>query len=112
MDLNLLKNYSFLENIPSESKEEIFETIVKNENVKIERIISYGQTSPENFWYDQTEDEFVLVLEGEAVIEYKSGEVFKLSGGDSLYIDSRQKHRVTYTSNPTIWLAVFIVKKI
>jgi cupin 2 domain-containing protein len=110
MDLNLLKNYSFLENIPNESKEEIFETIVKNENVKIERIISYGQTSPENFWYDQAEDEFVLVLEGEAGVEYESGFSCTLKKGDSLYIDAHQKHRVTHTSNPTIWLAVFIVK--
>lgn len=110
MGSDLSKHYSFLKNIPNECKEEVFETIVKNKNVKIERIVSYGQTSPKNFWYDQTEDEFVLVLEGEATIEYNDGSLYNLTKGDSLYIDSHQKHKVTYTSNPTVWLAVFIVK--
>ncbi len=110
MALSLLKNYSFLENIPKDSKEEVFETIVKNDNVKIERIVSYGQTSADNFWYDQKEDEFVLVLEGDATIEYDNGSSFKLSRGDSLYIEAHQKHKVVYTSNHTMCLAVFIVK--
>jgi cupin 2 domain-containing protein len=108
MDSNLLKHYSFLENIPKNSKKEIFETIIKNDSIKIERIVSYGQTSPKEFWYDQKEDEFVLVLDGNATIEYDDGSSYKLVKGDSLYIDAHQKHRVVYTSNPTVWLAVFI----
>jgi len=110
MDLNLSKSYSFLKNIPKESKEEVFETIINNENIKIERIVSYGQKSPENFWYDQEEDEFVLLIDGDATIEYDDGSLFKLSKGDSIYIDAHQKHKVTHTSNPAVWLAVFIVK--
>lgn len=102
--------FNFLSNIPTESTEEIFETLFSNEVIKIERIISYGQTSDEHFWYDQNEDEFVLVLEGDAIIEYDSNEIIELHQNDSLFIPAHQKHKVTYTSNPTIWLAVFSKK--
>lgn len=110
MDSNLSKHYNFLENIPTSSKEEIFETIAKKDNVKIERIVSYGQRSPKYFWYDQEEDEFVLIIEGNAIIEYDDGSSYKLIKGSSLYINAHQKHRVTYTSNPTVWLAIFLSK--
>ncbi|WP_373072237.1 cupin domain-containing protein [Sulfurimonas sp.] len=104
------KFYSFLQDIPNSSKEEIFETIAKNESVRIERIISYGQVSPKDFWYDQDEDEFVIILDGNAEIEYDDGTKYKLSKGDSLYIDAHQKHKVVYTSNPAVWLAIFLAK--
>lgn len=100
--------FNFLEDIPDKSKNEIFETIIKNKNVKIERIISYGQTTDEKFWYDQEEDEFVVVLKGNAIIKYESGENFELQPGGSLYIKAHTKHQVVYTSNPTVWLAIFI----
>ena len=102
--------FNFLDNIPTSSKEEIFQTITQNENIKIERIISYGQTTPKEYWYDQSEDEFVLVLEGEAKISYDDKSIYHLKKGNSLYIKANQKHQVTYTSNPTIWLAIFITK--
>lgn len=100
--------FNLLKNIPSESKDEIFETIIENNNMKIERIVSYAHVSPNDFWYNQDEDEFVLVLQGKATIKYDDGSIFDLKVGDSLYIKAHQKHKVTYTQNPTIWLAVFI----
>ena len=106
MDKNNILN--LLENIPNSSKNEIFETIITNDNIKIERIISYGQTTPEDFWYDQNENEFVVVLKGKAIIKYDNNKVFKLKEGDSLFIPSKQKHKVIYTSNPTIWLSIFV----
>jgi cupin 2 domain-containing protein len=60
-------------------------------------------------WFDQDEDEFVVILSGSAIIKYENGEIFYLAKGDFLYIKAHQKHKVTYTENPTIWLAVFIV---
>lgn len=102
------KNFNFLDDIPSESKDEIFETLLKNEKVKIERIISYGQTTNEKFWYDQKEDELVVILKGDAKIKYESGELFELKEGSSLYIKAHTKHQVIYTANPTIWLAIFV----
>ena len=100
--------FNLLEHIPETSQEEIFQTLIQNEKVKIERIISYGQTTPKDYWYDQDEDEFVMVVEGEAQIKYEDGTLYKLVKGDTLYIKSHQKHQVTYTSNPTIWLALFL----
>ncbi len=100
--------FNLLENIPDSSHEEIFQTLLENDKVKIERIISYGQTTPQDYWYDQDQDEFVMVVEGEAHIVYDDGSIYNLFKGDSLYIKSHQKHQVTYTSNPTIWLAIFL----
>jgi len=97
--------------IIDKSKEE-FTDLLKNENVRIERIVSNGQTSPENFWYDQEESEFVLVLEGFAILELQIDEEIKevkLNKNDYIDIKAHTKHRVKYTdtSKPTVWLAVF-----
>ena len=88
--------------------EEIFTELFKNDLVKIERIVSSGQSSPEGFWYDQDEAEWVLVLEGQAVIEFFDGKKYSLNKGDSLFIDAHCKHRVASTKagDVTLWLAV------
>ena len=82
--------------------------IVKNETIKIEKIVSNGQKSPQNFWYEQEKNEFVLVLEGFAIVEFEDFEV-ELKKGDCLNIKAYQKHRVKFTSldETTIWFAVF-----
>jgi len=74
--------------------------------VKIERILSYGQSSPVGFWYDQERYEFVVLLKGEASLEFEDGEV-KLCEGDYLVIPPHLKHRVSFTSKPAVWLAIF-----
>lgn len=104
--MNHLKN--FFDNIPSESKEEIFQTIFSSDNIKIEKIISYGNYSPKNFWYDQSKNEFVLILEGSAIIKYDDEKIFNMKKGDYLIIPAHQKHRVEETSKTekTIWLAI------
>ncbi len=100
---------NLFENIPGSLQEELFERIGGNENVKIERIISQGHASPPGFWYDQTENEFVILLSGKAKIVYESGEEFNLLPGDYLDIKSHCKHRVEWTDagRKTVWLAVF-----
>jgi len=100
--------FHFLKDIPEFSNYELFQTIFSNKNIKIERIVSYGQTTPKDFWYDQKEDEFVLIVQGSAQILYENQELYHLNVGDSLYIKAHQKHQVVYTQNPTIWLAVFV----
>lgn len=73
------------------------------------QIVSFGNTSPTDFWYEQTEDEWVVVLSGEGEIEWVNGEKLKLKQGDSIFIPSYKKHRVSYTSKnpPCIWLAIY-----
>ena len=93
--------------IPTEMSEELIETIAGNKNVRIERIVSHGHASQEGFWYDQDEDEFVLLVEGEAELEFEDG-TMHLKPGDYLTIVAHRKHRVKWTTpeQPTIWLAV------
>ena len=94
--------------IPDNLDEEIFELLVQGENVKIERIISNGHTSPATGWYDQAQNEWVLVLKGNASISFEDGQVVDLEEGDYLNILPHQKHRVikTSTTTETIWLAI------
>ncbi|HIF5880511.1 TPA: cupin domain-containing protein [Vibrio parahaemolyticus] len=95
--------------IPENISEEIFEDIISTEGVRIERILSHGQSSPETGWYDQAENEWVIVLKGQGVIEFKTGQIVTLSKGDYVNIKAGEKHRVISTSSQevTVWLAVF-----
>lgn len=89
--------------------DELTQVIAEGKNVRIERIVSTGQSSPENFWYDQPQAEWAMVLAGAAEIEFADGNVSALSAGDALLIPSHKRHRVKSTAvdKPTIWLAVF-----
>ncbi len=99
---------NIFENIKIDKSVEEFITLNQNQNIKIERIVSNGQKSKENFWYEQKENEFVLLLEGFAILEFEYKEVI-LKKGDYLNIPAYIKHRVKYTceDNPTLWLAIF-----
>ena len=92
----------------SDLTEEVFETLAQSAGVKIERIVSSGQASPESGWYDQDHDEWVIVLQGTAAILFDNGTEVELSQGDYLNIPAHERHRVTRTSSDpkTIWLAV------
>ena len=61
--------------IPENLPGELFTVLAENENARIERIVSDGHASPEGFWYDQEQDEWVLMVSGSAVlaIEYETG---------------------------------------
>jgi cupin 2 domain-containing protein len=86
--------------------QEQFLTLFENEAVKIERIVSQSAGSPAGFWYDQPQDEWVIVLRGDAALEFESGELFEMRVGDCLAIPGGVKHRVKRTGPETIWLAV------
>ncbi|MGA1197849.1 MAG: cupin, partial [Candidatus Latescibacterota bacterium] len=53
--------------------QEQFDDLIPDQGVKIERIISTGQTTPNGEWYDQDRDEWVILLQGQATLEYESG---------------------------------------
>ncbi len=97
--------------LPTElPSEELLESLVEKDHVLIERIISTGQTTPPSEWYDQDRDEWVILLQGEAILSYTDHTKVQLKAGDYLFISAHQKHRVEYTSShpPCIWLAVHI----
>ena len=89
-------------------KEEVFKTLLEKDGVRIEKIVYLGQASPEGFWYDQAENEWVCLLSGSARVLVSGREVCLLKG-DSLFLPAHEKHRVTYTDpkTPTVWLCVF-----
>jgi len=89
--------------------DEIFERILEAGDVRIERIVSHGHTSPASGWYDQDEDEWVLVLQGSGRVLFEDARECLLGAGDHLYIAAHRKHKVTWTDPDaaTIWLAVF-----
>ena len=95
--------------LPEKGAGEVFEQILNAGPVRIERIVSRGHTSPSNGWYDQDEDEWVVVLMGSGKILYEDGREFLLGAGDYLHIEAHRKHRVSWTDPvaATLWLAVF-----
>ena len=102
---------NIFENIPRDLPEEIVQVLTAKDQVRVERIISRGHNSPEQFWYDQPEDEFVILLKGEAILRFREPESdIRLNSGDYLLIPAHTNHRVHWTApdEDTIWLAVFI----
>lgn len=99
---------NLLADLPDDMSEEVFTTLVENENVIIERIVSLGHTSPEEGWYDQERNEWVMVLQGRAEIAFLDGPTQPLETGDHLLIPAHKKHRVRWTDPQlkTVWLAV------
>ncbi|NLW91162.1 MAG: cupin domain-containing protein [Syntrophomonadaceae bacterium] len=89
-------------------EEEVFETLLLRADLKIERIVSWGQVSPEGFWYDQEKHEWVVLLQGKAELRWEDGRRQHLTAGDCLLLRAHEKHRVEYTSEQPhcIWLAV------
>ena len=101
-------NPNLFTNIPANLPEELTTVLQEGHGVRIQRIVSHGHSSPAGFWYDQPEDEWVVVLQGAARLEFKDRMV-EMSPGDCINIAAHQKHRVAWTSpdEPTVWLAVF-----
>ncbi|MEH6347122.1 MAG: cupin domain-containing protein [Bermanella sp.] len=105
--MDVMKN--LLESIPTDLSSEVFETLAQGSNIKIERIISKGHSTPNEQWYDQDQDEWVMVLQGHGILEFESGETLEMKTGDSINIAAHKKHKVKWTDpkQETIWLAVF-----
>lgn len=95
-------------NLPANLPDELFSTLLVAHNLRIERIVSHGHSSPDGFWYDQDQHEWFVVLKGAARLSIE-GELKELMPGDHINIPAHQKHRVEWTTpdEPTVWLAVF-----
>ena len=95
--------------IPDELSNELFENIVSGENLRIERIVSKGHASPASGWYDQDEHEWVIVLKGEAKVEFENQAPVHLVSGSYLNIPAHTKHKVSWTDPDieTVWLAIY-----
>lgn len=105
---------NLFDSIPASLSDELVEVMAEGTGtLRIVRLVSRGQISPDGFWYDQSEHEWVCLLQGEAVLSFEdtvSGEVgaVTLRPGDWLHIPPHARHRVEHTAaeGPTVWLAV------
>jgi len=93
--------------IATDLPDELTEVLAASESVRVERIVSYGHASPQDFWYDQDSHEWVVVLSGAAKLRFEDGTV-EMKPGDYINIPAHKRHRVEWTTpdEPTVWLAV------
>ncbi|NKI72419.1 cupin domain-containing protein [Collimonas pratensis] len=100
---------NLLTGLPPASSEEVFELLHQRTGLTIERIVSRGQASPPGFWYDNPQEEWVLLLSGSAglTLEGASAE-HVMQAGAWLHIPAHRRHRIEWTdgAQPTIWLAI------
>ena len=81
-------------------EEEITE-LLSRPGIRIERIVSTGQASPPDYWYDQPADEWVILLTGSAALQIEGEAEMPLEPGDHVFLPAHKRHRVTRT-NPAI----------
>jgi cupin 2 domain-containing protein len=84
--------------------------LVETPDLRLERIHSCRAASPEDFWYDQEEHEWVTLLQGSASLEFEDeASRWELGRGDSLLIRAHRRHRLLATDPPpgSVWLALF-----
>ena len=99
---------NILTELPDNLENEVFTCLAKTDNVLIERIVSLGHSSPEDGWYDQEKNDWVLVIQGSAKLDFEEEVSVTLEKGDFIAIPAHKKHRVSWTDPhvETIWLAV------
>ena len=94
--------------LPKKLDEEFIDEIFSSGQLTVERIVSKGHTSPENGWYDQDRNEWVLVLEGAGRLQFRDGLEVLMKAGDYIEIPAHQQHKVSWTepNKKTVWLAI------
>ncbi len=99
---------NIFDSIPDVFENEIVDCLVQDKQLKIERIVSKGHTSPASGWYDQQLDEWVIVIQGEAIVAFDDGSEVTLKAGAHMSIPAHTKHRVIWTDpmQETVWIAV------
>lgn len=89
--------------------EEAFESLLESRTFKLERIVSRAHRMPKGEWYDQAQDEWVVLLKGSAGISVQGeSEIRVLGEGDYLHFPAHLRHRVEWTHPDveTVWLAI------
>ena len=99
---------NLFEQLPVDLNAEVFEQLLANSHIKVERIVSKGHSSPNDFWYDQKQDEWVLLLKGAAIVQVEGRNEQHLKPGSFLNLPAHTRHRVSWTQpeSETIWLAI------
>ena len=102
---------NLLESLPDARAGEITQALLSARGVRMERIVSHGQASAPDFWYDQDAAEWVMLLAGRAHLEIEGEDAVRALGpGDAVFLPAHCRHRVAWTDpqSQTVWLALFI----
>lgn len=100
---------NLLAELPADSTGgEVFTPLLAGGRFRVERIVSFGHASPEGFWYQQAEAEWVMVVSGAAGLRFEGEEVVELRAGAYVNIPAGRRHRVEWTEAgvATVWLAI------
>lgn len=95
----------FARRASSRGVEEIF-PLMEAGGFQLEQIVSQGQATPADQWYDQERPEWVMLVRGTATLRFEAGQVLPLQPGDYLTIPAHAKHRVDACSADALWLAL------
>ena len=87
---------------------ESFSTLFEDKNIRVVRIVSSEDIDSK--LYNQKEDEWIVLLNGEASLDI-DGDIQKLKKGDTLFIPTHTPHRVLKTKKGTLWLSIYIFNK-
>lgn len=96
--------------IPDSLPDELVEDLVTGHGFRVERIVSKGHASPDGFWYDQEQHEWVLLAKGAARLRIDGADQpVELLPGMHINLPAHLKHRVEWTKEDeeTVWLAIF-----
>jgi cupin 2 domain-containing protein len=99
---------NLLDDLPAGANEETFTELLSRGSVRIERIVSTGQSTPAHKPLRQGHDEWVLLLAGAAGLRIEGEAERCLRPGDYVLIVAGRAHWVTWTAKEesTIWLAI------
>lgn len=84
---------------------ERFEALLSHKGLVVERIVSSSKIASQE--YVQEQDEWVVLLQGEATLDV-DGQTVQLRSGDYLFLPSRTPHTVQRVSDGALWLAVHL----
>ncbi len=101
-------NGNLLAGLPSPAAEELLTPLAEGGRFRLLRVVSTGQATPADQWYDQPENEWVVVLSGRAGLRIAGETTRELGPGDWLLLPAHRRHRVEWTApdEPTVWLAL------
>lgn len=102
-----MKKRNIFDQVENSGPDELIIPLLERAGFKLEQIVSNGRGSTPDFWYDQEGDEWVLLVRGEAVLEFEH-ESLSLKAGDYYLIPAKMRHRVASCSQDALWLALHV----
>ncbi len=107
--MKISKKNIFDKPLSGDDEQEIFKELIKTNDFSVERIYTNKAFEQPGKWYDQKKDEWVLLLQGEATLEFREDIKVTMTKGDYINIPAHKVHRVSETSEEPncIWLAIF-----